>query len=445
LIEELEQQFQMKLPQSFLYDYPTINDMSGYFAGNSLTNARSSPDSTPAEKLPVQRDAFQTNQRSAASPTALLAQFTGLIVRPAMLAFSILPVLVAFDISAKCLDEYLLFLTGPLWLGALLFNTMFVTLIIDRAIGGARRSECELWSLAYFRWVFRHNLFRSLETPLGVLRGSGLLNSFYRCCGARIGRKVRLDTLGLQDLHFVHIGNGSFIGRDANIQPATIHKGMLLRRPIDVGANCVIGPSASLLGGSSIPDHGHVSALTASLGNSGYTVRKESTAEGSWYAALWRWLVGTFSLPLRALGYLLVGHITSASSASGMLFVKTVVEGTGNTLPSISGILFYSSQSAAVPLVFYVATALAIYFVIPTSFFAFVVICKRLLLGKLPDLGVTSSLSIHLQWSHWIYSKLIDVPFYRMYLRLTTMSHITKWNYCLLGARVGKRPLLAIP
>jgi len=38
--------------------------------------------------------------------------------------------------------------------------------------------QCELWTPRYFRWLFLHNLFRSLEIPLGVLRGSALLNVF---------------------------------------------------------------------------------------------------------------------------------------------------------------------------------------------------------------------------------------------------------------------------
>jgi non-ribosomal peptide synthetase-like protein len=442
LMEELERQFQINLPQTFLFDYSTINHITAYFSGCSLTNARSTPDTTPDDKSQVEYDAFPSNP---VSPTALVTQVIGLIVRPAMLAFSFLPVLIAFDISTKYLDGYALFLTGPLWLFGMLLNSMFVTVLIDVGLGGRRQSECALWSMGYFQWLFRHNLFRSLETPLGVLRGSGLLNSFYRCCGARIGRQVRLETLGLQDLHFVRIGNGSVIGRDANIQPATIHKGRLVRRPIDVGANCVIGPNASLLGGSSIPDHGHVSALTASAGNSGYTVQKDPTAETTWYAALWRWLIDAFGIPLRALGYLLVGYITTASIAVGILFVRAAVELSGSTLPSISGILFYNSRPAAIPLVFFVAIALAIYLVIPTSFFFLVVISKRLLLRNVVSPGSTSNLNPHLQWSHWIYSKLIDVPFYRMYLRLNTMSHVTKWNYRLLGARVGKRPLLAAP
>src|SRR4029453_7967543 len=45
----------------------------------------------------------------------------------------------------------------------------------------------------------------------------------------------------------------------------------------------------------------------------------------------------------------------------------------------------------------------------------------------------------------WLYSTLGDVPFFAMYLRVNVMSHLTKWNYQLLGSRIGARPFLAAP
>ena len=88
--------------------------------------------------------------------------------------------------------------------------------------------------------------------------------------------------------------------------------------------------------------------------------------------------------------------------------------------------------------------ALAIYFVMPASYFALVVVCKRLLLGNVSPHRRRRA-GDHPTWSHWLYSKLGDVPFFTMYLRLNVMSHLTKWNYQLLGSRIGARPFLAAP
>ena len=81
----------------------------------------------------------------------------------------------------------------------------------------------------------------------------------------------------------------------------------------------------------------------------------------------------------------------------------------------------------------------------PASYFALVVICKRLLLGNVSPQQAAGKLGSHPTWSHWLYSKLCDVPFFTMYLHLNVMSHLTKWNYQLLGSRIGARPFLAAP
>ncbi|MGA7372182.1 MAG: alpha-hydroxy-acid oxidizing protein [Methyloceanibacter sp.] len=131
--------------------------------------------------------------------------------------------------------------------------------------------------------------------------------------------------------------------------------------------------------------------------------------------------------------------------AAGMLFVQYAVEAVGATVPSIASVLLGQSAAGPVPLSFFVALALAIYFVMPASYFALVVVCKRLLLGNVSPEQAAGKLGSHPTWSHWLYSKLCDVPFFTMYLHLNVMSHLMKWNYQLLGSRIGARPFLAAP
>jgi hydroxycarboxylate dehydrogenase B len=68
-----------------------------------------------------------------------------------------------------------------------------------------------------------------------------------------------------------------------------------------------------------------------------------------------------------------------------------------------------------------------------------------MLLTNLSPKGASGEFNLHPSSSHWLYSKLIDVPFFRMYLRLNVMSHLSKWSYQLLGSRIGSRPFLAAP
>ena len=264
LIEQLEQRFSLQVPPTLLYDHPTIRELAAYFAlQDAPAPVASAAESPRATAKPPSPSAPSRPRRSAISPGALLLQMVALGIKPAVLALSIVPLLVLFDLSAGRLTTYQLLLTGPLWLALVPLTTMAVALFIMRAVGRGRDQECELWSPEYFRWLIVHQLLRSLEGTLGVLRGTVILNAFYRLGGATIGKGVQLDTVTLSDLECIHIGDHTIIGRDVNFQPARIHAGRLVKQPIQVGRHCFIGPNSSLLGGADIPDGASTRPLSA--------------------------------------------------------------------------------------------------------------------------------------------------------------------------------------
>jgi glycolate oxidase len=279
-----------------------------------------------------------------------------------------------------------------------------------------------------------------LEVPLGVLRGTAVLNGFYRLCGARIGRGVRLDSVTLSDLELIAIDDDASIGRDANLQPAHIHDGMLLRQPVHVGSRCVVGSHVSVLGGTSIAAGAHIPSLSVA-GNSPHLAESNSQADiGDAQRHEFSTAAGA---AYRALGYLVVGYLTTASIFVGVMFVRMAVTSLGADVPSISDIAFGKASPSSVPLAFFAAVAIALYLVMPICYFGLVASLKRLLLEKLkPGTVAPDRWRI---WSHWLYSTLIDVPFFKMYLRLTVGSHLTKWSFQLLGSQIGARPFLAAP
>src|SRR5262249_1930154 len=189
----------------------------------------------------------------------------------------------------------------------------------------------------------------------------------------------------------------------------------LLKQPIRVGRPFFIGPNSSLLGGADIPDGTHTRPLCAV--NSSIPM---SAADSSGVSRISMESLGWLS---QAAGYLVVGYLTALAVAAGMLFVQYALQAVGTTVPSIASVLLGQS-AGSVPLSFFVAVALAIYFVMPASYFALVVICKRLLLDKLSPQQATGGLASHPTWSHWLYGKLGDVPFFTMYLHLNVMSHL---------------------
>jgi non-ribosomal peptide synthetase-like protein len=458
LMVELEERFSLELPPTFLYDHPTIRKLAAYFASRDARAPVASTAEFPrvTGELPrvtaefprvtaefrrvtaerPARSAPSGTRRSSTAPGALLLQTVTLGIKPVVLALSIVPLLVLFDLVAGRMPTYLLLLTVPLWPALVPLITMAVALLIMRVVGRGKGYTCELWSPEYFRWLLVHQMLRSLEAALGVLRGTEILNVFYRLGGATIGKGVQLETVSLDDLEYIHIGDHTILGRDVNIQPAQILTGRLVKQPIRVGRHCFIGPNSSLLGGADIPGGTSTRPLSAidsavpmSLAHASgpHRVGSESSSRLS-----------------RVAGYLVVGYLTAMAVGAGVLFVRFAVEAVGDAVPSIAGVLL--GQSAGpVPLSFFVAVALAIYFVMPAAYFALVVVCKRLLLGNVSPQEAAGGLGIHPTWSHWLFSKLADVPFFTMYLRLNVMSHLTKWSYQLLGSRIGGRPFLAAP
>ena len=445
LISQLEQHFGTTVSQTLLYDHPTMNGLASYFEADEQSAIPDlSADTAAANENRASEPVHDAARRSATAPMSLLFQSVGIFLRPLVLALSILPVLVLFDLCAQRLSRLELLLTGPGWLALLLADTMAVVILVSRILASPGMNQCELWSPQYFRWLFVHNLFRSLEIPLGVLRGSPLLNMFYRLCGAKIGRGVQLHSVTLHDLDQLQIGDRTIVGRDVNLQPALIRGGALVRRPILIGSSCLIGPNVTVLGGGQIPDGAAVQTLaTISPSTTRFDLSsslKPSDSTQSWLPHL-RYLAG----------YLFVGYVVSAAIATGMLFVQYTMKALGATVPSI-GVAFMPGPdlsagpvNGSLSLGFFAAIALAIYLVVPICHFALVVACKRTVIKTLSPQAASGESSVHAGWSHWLFNKLIDVPFFRMHLRLNVMSHVAKWNYQLLGSRIGVRPFMAAP
>jgi uncharacterized oxidoreductase len=444
LLFRLERHFGTTVPQTLLYDFPTMNALAAHFeaAGQPTTGAPAAG-SSGRDGEQAMHSTSSAARRSAIAPVALLLQTVGLLLRPLVLALSIVPILILFDLCAQRLDGFELFVTGPLWLALLLADTMAIVILINRILASPVIQQCELWSPAYFRWLFLHNLLRSLEIPLGVLRGTPILNLFYRLCGANIGRGVQLYSVTLHDLHHIHIGDHTIVGRDVNLQPADIRAGTLMCRQIHVGSGCFIRAGASIFGGAHIPDGATIATLaTVTAATSSFDTSKPSPPEvkSGWKSNL-RTLVG----------YLFVGYVVSAAIGLGMLFVQHATRLAGAAVPSIGAVLLPSPHLLAnpdhwpLPLVFFASAALAIYLVVPVCFFLLVATCKRTLLNALSPQHPNGAFSLHPTWSHWLFSKLIDVAFFRMHLRLNVMSHVARWNFGLLGTRIGTRPFMAAP
>lgn len=418
LIEQLQNRLGVTVAPSLLYEHPTIEALVAYFRDHPIEPRREAAvvNEPPinASILPVPEPV--TVGRPLNKTLAFLVSTLSLLLRPAMLGVGLIPTLILIQWTAKHISPFQLFLLGPVFLSIMLLCTMgcawaFKWLIVGRQKAG----RFVLGSLSYYRWLAVNNLFRGLDSTLGVLRGSTTLNLFYKLCGATLGKGVRIETVDLQDLDLIEVGAGSYIGRDANLQPAVLTDGVLALSPIAIGEGVVIGPQASVFGPAKLPSNCCVQGLDIEI----------SQAPQASHPAL-------PSIGIRMLGYLLVAYATTAAISIGVVFLMSFT-----ALPTLWTVLS-GNATAAPSLLFFALLGVVTQAVIPAAYFVIVVVLKRVFLGKLAPATIPGA-------AHWTYSRLIDVPLFMVFLRLTVMSHVMKWAYQALGATVGARPFMAAP
>ena len=228
-----------------------------------------------------------------------------------------------------------------------------------------------------------------------------------------------MESVAFHDLTEITIGDGTIIGRDVTVLPGRPRGGRLVVEPVEIGRGCTIGAFSTLLGGAVVEEGASVRPLAAVDGR---------VAAGGAAAPSARPAPG---MAAQVAAFVLVGYLVSLAAAVGILFVIAAVDALGQSVPSVADLLLGTSTAPAA-LSFFAAVALAVRVVIPAAFFAVVVVVNR-------------ALPRDAAWSRWVYARLVDVPFFAMFLRLNVMSHPMRWWYRLLGARVGVRPFLAAP
>lgn len=416
LIEQLQNRLGVTVAPSLLYEHPTIEALVAYFRDHPIEPRR---EATVVNEPPIDASILPVPEpvtvgRPLNKTLAFLISTLSLLLRPAMLGVGLIPTLILIQWAAKHISPFQLFLLGPVFLSMMLLCMMgcawaFKWLIVGRQKAG----RFVLGSLSYYRWLAVNNLFRGLDSTLGVLRGSAILNLFYQLCGATLGKGVRIETVDLQDLDLIEVGARSYIGRDANLQPAVLTDGVLALSPIAIGEGVVIGPQASVFGPAKLPSNCCVQGLDIEI----------SQAPQASHPAL-------PSIGIRMLGYLLVAYATTAAISIGVVFLMGFTP-----LPSLWSVLS-GNATAAPSLLFFALLGVVTQAVIPAAYFVIVVVLKRVFLGKLAPATIPGA-------AHWTYSRLIDVPLFMVFLRLTVMSHVMKWAYQALGVKVGARPFIA--
>ncbi len=415
LLLELETRCGRALPPTLLYDHPTVGGVVDYLANRGAAN-RAQPAEPPA-------------QASASSPTSASAaavhhagifscalQALGLLVRPALMAMSSIPVLILAIMAAHSAGALVALALSPLWVSLHILLMTLLTVAVVRVLDPGP-TDFPLWGARYCGWLTAHNLLRGQDDVLGLLRATAALSLYYRLLGARIGAGVRIDTLSLTDPRFLMIDAGVAIGREAVLQPAVISTGSVSRKPIRIGSRAVIGPGAHLVGETLVPAHGVVGALGTEATQTTGDVPAASRSRG-------------------LLAYIAAAYVYGLAVAAGLVLIGLLTDQTVTALPRrLADVVVGGSPLRWSELL---SVAVTLQLILPLVTFLLVVGVVRPLRALLERLGYPAV-------GARLYESAIEIPFFAVWLRLTVMSSWTGFNFRLLGATVGADTMLAGP
>jgi len=144
---------------------------------------------------------------------------------------------------------------------------MPVSAIIMRLLGARTPPDAELrisemsWPL--MKWVQYMSAAHIVRLVSGsMFRGSPLWTAYLRMNGARIGKRVFINTLSISDHNLLVLGDDVVIGADVHISGHTVEDGMLKTAGVRVGSRVTIGLGSAIDIDVNIGDGCQIGALT---------------------------------------------------------------------------------------------------------------------------------------------------------------------------------------
>ena len=142
-----------------------------------------------------------------------------------------------------------------------------VSAIVTRTLGWRTEPDAEIpiadmgWPL--LRWARYMASIHLVRVVAGqVLRGTPVWTSYLRLSGARIGRRVYVNTLGLSDYNLLEFGDDVVIGADVHIAGHTVERGVVKTGSVRLGDRVTIGVGSIIEIGVSAGDDVQVGALS---------------------------------------------------------------------------------------------------------------------------------------------------------------------------------------
>jgi non-ribosomal peptide synthetase-like protein len=139
------------------------------------------------------------------------------------------------------------------------FRCILAVMIKWVVIGRYKEGDFPLWGTMYLRW-WTVEQFRRLAASY-VLSDTPLMAIYYRCLGAKIGRKVHLGHIDCSATDLLEIGDATTIASDAYIQTAFVDDYILKFRRICIQNDVYIGRKTVLSGQTTIGEHSELTDM----------------------------------------------------------------------------------------------------------------------------------------------------------------------------------------
>jgi non-ribosomal peptide synthetase-like protein len=116
-------------------------------------------------------------------------------------------------------------------------------------------------SLGAWRWASYNALTLVLRfTFVNWIRVTPFLVAYHRLMGAKIGRRVQINTAVIADQNLLEIGDDTVIGGDVTLVCHAAERGLLVTAPVRIGSRVTIGLMAVIFPGCTIGDGAVIAA-----------------------------------------------------------------------------------------------------------------------------------------------------------------------------------------
>jgi non-ribosomal peptide synthetase-like protein len=136
-----------------------------------------------------------------------------------------------------------------LYLGCALAATCFTLAAKWLLLGRYRPGERPLWSTFVWRSELLNALHEHLAEPflVGALTGTPFVCWYFRLLGAKIGRRVYMETTDMTEFDLVRIGDQAMLNADCTVQTHLFEDRIMKMSTIDIGARCKVGAGSLVL------------------------------------------------------------------------------------------------------------------------------------------------------------------------------------------------------